>query len=180
MIDRLLDFEGSFVMWDFHDSIYGRDICVETYVYLLNKGGLKFFIAILINCQFVGMCSVIIFYLFTCNTQYFIYHQPCSKKVAACAKHYLGDGGTTKGINENNTVINQNGLFSIHMPAYYNSIVKGVATIMVSYSSWNGVKMHANRELVTSYLKNTLRFRVNSYRFLLLFSKEIFHWTCWC
>ncbi|KAL5708878.1 beta-glucosidase [Ranunculus cassubicifolius] len=81
------------------------------------------------------------------------------KKVAACAKHYLGDGGTTKGINENNTVINQNGLFSIHMPAYYNSIIKGVATIMVSYSSWNGVKMHANRELVTKYLKDTLNFR---------------------
>ncbi|KAI5316512.1 hypothetical protein L3X38_036219 [Prunus dulcis] len=30
---------------------------------------------------------------------------------------------------------------------------------MVSYSSWNGVKMHANRDLVTGFLKNTLRFR---------------------
>ncbi|KAF9613851.1 hypothetical protein IFM89_012399 [Coptis chinensis] len=82
-----------------------------------------------------------------------------SKNVVACAKHYLGDGGTTKGINENNTVINKNGLFSIHMPAYYNAIIKGVGTIMVSYSSWNGEKMHANHELVTSYLKNTLHFR---------------------
>ncbi|KAM5550362.1 hypothetical protein ABKV19_027507 [Rosa sericea] len=82
-----------------------------------------------------------------------------NKKVAACAKHYVGDGGTTKGINENNTVINRHGLLSIHMPAYYNSIIEGVATIMVSYSSWNGVKMHANRDLVTGFLKNTLRFR---------------------
>ncbi|PIA54141.1 hypothetical protein AQUCO_00900598v1 [Aquilegia coerulea] len=82
-----------------------------------------------------------------------------SKKVVACAKHYVGDGGTTNGINENNTMINQNGLFGIHMPGYYSSIIKGVASIMVSYSSWNGVKMHANRELITSYLKNTLRFR---------------------
>ncbi|PIA54145.1 hypothetical protein AQUCO_00900600v1 [Aquilegia coerulea] len=82
-----------------------------------------------------------------------------SKKVVACAKHYVGDGGTTNGINENNTVINKNGLFGIHMPGYYSSIIKGVASIMVSYSSWNGVKMHANRELITSYLKNTLRFR---------------------
>ncbi|XP_062082466.1 uncharacterized protein LOC133788857 [Humulus lupulus] len=80
-------------------------------------------------------------------------------KVAACAKHYVGDGGTTKGINENNTVISSNGLFSIHMPAYYNSVIKGVATVMVSYSSWNGKKMHANRELVTGFLKNQLRFR---------------------
>ncbi|KAI4350340.1 hypothetical protein L6164_004804 [Bauhinia variegata] len=81
------------------------------------------------------------------------------KKVAACAKHFVGDGGTTRGINENNTVINRHGLFSIHMPGYYNSIIKGVSTVMVSYSSWNGVKMHANRDLVTGFLKNTLRFK---------------------
>lgn len=42
------------------------------------------------------------------------------RKVAACAKHFVGDGGTNKGINENNTIINGHGLFSIHMPAYYN------------------------------------------------------------
>ncbi|KAK6926595.1 Glycoside hydrolase, family 3, N-terminal [Dillenia turbinata] len=81
------------------------------------------------------------------------------QKVAACAKHYVGDGGTTKGINENNTVIDLKGLLSIHMPAYLDSIRKGVATIMVSYSSWNGKKMHANRDLVTGYLKNKLRFK---------------------
>ncbi|GAB2274498.1 hypothetical protein Dimus_009266 [Dionaea muscipula] len=81
------------------------------------------------------------------------------RNVAACAKHFVGDGGTTRGINENNTVISRNGLLSIHMPAYINSINKGVATIMVSYSSWNGIKMHANRDLVTGFLKNTLKFR---------------------
>ncbi|XP_017977554.1 PREDICTED: beta-glucosidase BoGH3B isoform X2 [Theobroma cacao] len=81
------------------------------------------------------------------------------KNVAACAKHYVGDGGTTQGINENNTVIDRHGLVSIHMPGYYASIIKGVSTIMVSYSSWNGIKMHANRDLITDFLKNTLRFR---------------------
>lgn len=85
------------------------------------------------------------------------------EKVVACAKHFVGDGGTHNGINENNTIINGDGLFSIHMPAYYNAVDKGVSTIMVSYSSWNGVKMHANGDLVTGYLKNTLRFRVNPY-----------------
>ncbi|KAK9279168.1 hypothetical protein L1049_012845 [Liquidambar formosana] len=80
-------------------------------------------------------------------------------KVAACAKHYVGDGGTTKGINENDTVIDMNGLLSIHMPAYYNSISKGVATVMVSYSSWNGKKMHTNTDLITGFLKNKLKFR---------------------
>ncbi|GFY93067.1 glycosyl hydrolase family protein [Actinidia rufa] len=80
-------------------------------------------------------------------------------KVAACAKHFVGDGGTTNGINENNTVTDWHGLLSIHMPAYYNSIIEGVSTVMVSYSSWNGVKMHANRNLVTRFLKDTLKFR---------------------
>lgn len=80
-------------------------------------------------------------------------------KVAACAKHFVGDGGTYEGINENNTIIDQQGLFKIHMPAYYNSIAKGVSTVMVSYSSWNGVKMHANRKLITEFLKDTLKFR---------------------
>ncbi|KAL3035496.1 hypothetical protein AAZX31_02G255400 [Glycine max] len=80
-------------------------------------------------------------------------------KVAACAKHYVGDGGTTEGINENNTVISYSELLRIHMPPYYDSIVKGVSTVMVSYSSWNGQKMHANHFLVTNYLKNKLKFR---------------------
>lgn len=81
-------------------------------------------------------------------------------KVAACAKHYVGDGGTHNGINENNTIIDYRGLMTIHMPPYFNSVIKGVSTVMVSYSSWNGEKMHANRDLVTDFLKNKLRFRV--------------------
>ncbi|ESW33960.1 hypothetical protein PHAVU_001G112700 [Phaseolus vulgaris] len=81
------------------------------------------------------------------------------EKVLACAKHYVGDGGTINGVDENNTVINRDELMKIHMPAYFNSISKGVATIMVSYSSWNGVKMHANHELITGFLKNTLHFK---------------------
>ncbi|XP_011004424.1 PREDICTED: lysosomal beta glucosidase-like [Populus euphratica] len=84
---------------------------------------------------------------------------PGNTKVAACAKHFVGDGGTTKGIDENNTVISMNGLLNIHMPAYYNAISKGVATVMVSYSSWNGKRMHINRDLVTGFLKNKMKFR---------------------
>ncbi|KAL1566163.1 beta-glucosidase [Salvia divinorum] len=80
-------------------------------------------------------------------------------KVIACAKHYVGDGGTTNGINENNTIATWHQVMSIHMPAYFNSIIKGVSTVMVSYSSLNGVKMHANRDLVTGFLKKNLRFR---------------------
>ncbi|RAL51834.1 unnamed protein product [Cuscuta campestris] len=81
------------------------------------------------------------------------------EKVAACAKHFVGDGGTVKGINGNNTAISRHGLLGTHMAGYYNSIIKGVATVMVSYSSWNGVKMHANHDMITGFLKETMRFR---------------------
>ncbi|XP_072990371.1 uncharacterized protein [Typha latifolia] len=81
------------------------------------------------------------------------------RNVAACSKHYVGDGGTYMGINENNTIIDQRGLMSIHMPPYYSAVAKGVSTVMVSFSSWNGVKMHANHYLVTDFLKNKLHFK---------------------
>lgn len=93
-------------------------------------------------------------------------------KVAACAKHYMGDGGTTEGINENNTVTSFNGLVSIHMPAYQDSIIKGVSTVMVSYSSWNGKKVHANKDLITGLLKNKLRFRVMKFIIVVLVSSN--------
>ncbi|KAG8387195.1 hypothetical protein BUALT_Bualt03G0228000 [Buddleja alternifolia] len=80
-------------------------------------------------------------------------------KVVACAKHYVGDGGTTDGINMNDTVIDWHELLSIHMPGYYHSIIKGVSTIMISYSSWNGEKMHVHQDLITRFLKDTLKFR---------------------
>ncbi|KAL6518687.1 hypothetical protein OROHE_017737 [Orobanche hederae] len=85
-------------------------------------------------------------------------------KVAACAMYFVGDGGTARGIDEGNTTIDFNELLRIHMPPYIDSIAKGVATVMVAYSSLNGQKMHANRDLVTDYLKNKLQFKgfVNS------------------
>ncbi|PWZ56128.1 Beta-glucosidase BoGH3B [Zea mays] len=80
-------------------------------------------------------------------------------KVAACAKHFVGDGGTQNGINENNTIIDRQGLMSIHMPAYLDALRKGVSTVMISYSSWNGLKMHANHDLITGFLKGRLNFQ---------------------
>ncbi|KAG5629199.1 hypothetical protein H5410_000916 [Solanum commersonii] len=80
-------------------------------------------------------------------------------KVAGCAKHFVADGGTVNGLDENNTIVDSKGLFSIHMPAYYDSVIKGVATVMASYSSLNGERMHANTHLLTGFLKKRLNFR---------------------
>ncbi|KAB2627174.1 lysosomal beta glucosidase-like [Pyrus ussuriensis x Pyrus communis] len=91
-----------------------------------------------------------------------------NKKVAACAKHFVGDGGTSKGINEYDTVIDQQELLSIHMPAYSDSIIKGVSTVMISYFSWNGKKMHANRDLITDFLRAPLNLRYHFIHFYLI------------
>ncbi|GJN23311.1 hypothetical protein PR202_gb10948 [Eleusine coracana subsp. coracana] len=81
------------------------------------------------------------------------------KKVAACARQYVGAGGTYNGIDQGNTAIDKNGMMSVHMRPYYSAILRGVSSFMVSYSSWNGVKTHANKFLITDYLKNSLKFR---------------------
>ena len=78
--------------------------------------------------------------------------------ILACAKHYLGDGGTTGGNDQGNTVVSEEVLRSIHLPGYVAAIHSGVGSIMASFSSWNGVKMHGNHYLLTEVLKQELGF----------------------
>ncbi|KAL9238717.1 hypothetical protein vseg_013101 [Gypsophila vaccaria] len=79
--------------------------------------------------------------------------------VIACAKHFVGDGGTDKGINEGNTISSFEDLERIHMAPYLDCISQGVCTVMASYTSWNGKKLHADRFLLTEVLKNRLGFK---------------------
>lgn len=78
--------------------------------------------------------------------------------VLACAKHFIGDGGTTDGIDQGNTVCSEARLRKLFLPPYVAAIKAGVGSIMVSYSSWNGVKMHGNKHLLTDVLKRELGF----------------------
>ncbi|HEY2760637.1 MAG TPA: glycoside hydrolase family 3 protein, partial [Pirellulales bacterium] len=79
--------------------------------------------------------------------------------VVACAKHFLGDGGTTNGKDQGNTEIDEATLRRIHLPGYIAAIKAGVGSIMVSYNSWNGQKMHGNKHLLTDVLKGELGFQ---------------------
>jgi len=78
--------------------------------------------------------------------------------VLATAKHYVGDGGTTGGVNEGNAEIGEQELRAIHLPPFEAAIRRGVGSVMISYSSWNGVKMHAGSYLVNDVLKKELGF----------------------
>jgi beta-glucosidase len=78
--------------------------------------------------------------------------------IAACAKHYIGDGGTQFGDDQGNTVISEAELRAIHLPGYIEAIENDVKTIMASYNSWNGEKLHGHEYLLTDVLKTELGF----------------------
>jgi beta-glucosidase len=79
--------------------------------------------------------------------------------ILACAKHYLGDGGTTGGKDQGNTECDEATLRRLFLAPYVAAVKAGAGSVMVSYSSWNGVKMHGNRRLLTDVLKGELGFR---------------------
>ncbi len=96
-----------------------------------------------------------------------------------CAKHFVGDGGTTWGttkipqwtlegnwqvpddmfkIDQGDTQLDEDELRKIHIAPYITAIDGGVRSVMVSHSMWNGVKMHAHKYLVTDVLKGEMGF----------------------
>ncbi len=78
--------------------------------------------------------------------------------ILACAKHFVGDGGTIDGIDQGNTVVSEEILRELHMAGYIDAIESGVGSIMASYNSWNGEKLHDHDYLLTDVLKNELGF----------------------
>lgn len=101
-----------------------------------------------------------------------------ARTVLASVKHFVADGGTTWGstptypwvdwawgsaddrwsIDQGNAEIDEATLRSVHLPPYRAAIEAGARNIMVSYSSWNGVKMHAHKYLLTDVLKGEFGF----------------------
>ena len=86
------------------------------------------------------------------------------KKVVACAKHFIGDGNTEFGtgmrglVDRGNTILSTNELKEKLLPKYQAAVDADVQTIMASYSSWNGVKCHGSKELLTDILKIEMGF----------------------
>ncbi len=76
----------------------------------------------------------------------------------ATAKHYLADGGTTGGRDQGNAELTEQQLIALHAQGYFSSLNAGVQTVMASFSSVNGSKMHGNQYLLTEVLKQKLGF----------------------
>ncbi|MEN6383922.1 MAG: glycoside hydrolase family 3 N-terminal domain-containing protein [Phycisphaerales bacterium] len=85
--------------------------------------------------------------------------------VLACAKHFIGDGGTTFGtskksqmLDQGDTIMDEEQLRRLFLPPYKAAVEAGVGSIMPSYSSFNGVKCSGNKHLLTEILKDELGF----------------------
>lgn len=100
-----------------------------------------------------------------------------SHRVLPCAKHFVGDGGaqwgtvdrkpwmdwwdgwgTSWSIDQGDARISEAELRERHLAPYVSAIAAGVMSIMASYSSWNGVKLHSHAGLLTTVLKEELGF----------------------
>ncbi|MBD1390436.1 glycoside hydrolase family 3 C-terminal domain-containing protein [Neiella sp. HB171785] len=81
-----------------------------------------------------------------------------AEKCIACAKHFIGDGGTEHGIDQGNNLSDEQALYHLHGQGYASAIEAGVQTIMASFNCWHGDKLHGHQYLLTEVLKQRMGF----------------------
>jgi beta-glucosidase len=79
-------------------------------------------------------------------------------QLLATAKHYLGDGGTLHGKDQGNNELTEAELVKWHAKGYFSTLQAGVQTVMASFNSWQGEKIHGHHYLLTEVLKGRLGF----------------------
>uniref|UniRef100_UPI0025DC972F glycoside hydrolase family 3 protein n=1 Tax=uncultured Microbulbifer sp. TaxID=348147 RepID=UPI0025DC972F len=80
------------------------------------------------------------------------------RHLVSAAKHFVGDGGTTRGIDRGDTQVSEKELAEIHAAGYFTALESGVQTVMASFNSWNGKRLHGHKYLLTDVLKERLGF----------------------
>lgn len=85
--------------------------------------------------------------------------QTAGVPMAASVKHWVGDGGTTRGVDQGNVELDEATLRAVHMAGYGPSIAAGAETVMASYNSWNGEKLHGHRYLLDQVLVREFGFK---------------------
>ncbi|RUO20868.1 beta-glucosidase [Aliidiomarina iranensis] len=80
------------------------------------------------------------------------------QRVISTVKHFVGDGGTTDGIDQGNTEVDEQTLFDVHAQGYVGGLGAGAQTVMATFNSWNGEKVHGSHYLLTEVLKEKMGF----------------------
>lgn len=78
--------------------------------------------------------------------------------VVATAKHFVGDGGTHEGRDQGDNLATEGDLRDIHAAGYAPALDRGVQAVMASFSSWQGIKIHGHKGLLTDVLKERMGF----------------------
>ncbi|UJF20440.1 glycoside hydrolase family 3 protein [Shewanella sp. OMA3-2] len=78
--------------------------------------------------------------------------------VLSTVKHFIGDGGTEKGIDQGDNIASEQDLYAIHAQGYVGGLSAGAQSVMASFNSWHGDKIHGNQYLLTDVLKGRFGF----------------------
>jgi len=80
------------------------------------------------------------------------------KRVISTVKHFIGDGGTEAGDDQGDNISSEQELFEIHGQGYVGGLTAGAQSVMASFNSWQGSKVHGNKYLLTDVLKGKMGF----------------------
>jgi len=78
--------------------------------------------------------------------------------LVATAKHFIGDGGTEGGVDRGDNLATERDILDIHAQGYLSALAAGAQTVMASFNSWQGEKLHGHRYLLTDVLKERMGF----------------------
>jgi len=78
--------------------------------------------------------------------------------VISTVKHFIGDGGTEQGDDQGDNQTTEQELFDIHAQGYIGGLTAGAQSVMASFNSWHGEKIHGSEYLLTDVLKTKMGF----------------------
>ncbi|WP_241242279.1 glycoside hydrolase family 3 N-terminal domain-containing protein [Thalassotalea sp. G2M2-11] len=78
--------------------------------------------------------------------------------VISTVKHFIGDGGTVDGDDQGNNIASEQELFDLHAQGYVGGLTVGAQSVMASFNSWHGKKIHGSKYLLTDVLKERMGF----------------------
>ncbi|WP_372770907.1 exo 1,3/1,4-beta-D-glucan glucohydrolase [Pseudoalteromonas sp.] len=81
-----------------------------------------------------------------------------NERVISTVKHFVGDGGTVNGDDQGDNISSEQDLFDIHAQGYVGGLNVGAQSVMASFNSWHGEKVHGNKYLLTDVLKDKMAF----------------------
>ncbi|MCG7552689.1 exo 1,3/1,4-beta-D-glucan glucohydrolase [Pseudoalteromonas sp. Of11M-6] len=79
-------------------------------------------------------------------------------RVISTVKHFVGDGGTVDGDDQGDNIASEKALIALHAQGYVGGLEAGAQSVMASFNSWHGEKVHGSHYLLTQVLKERMNF----------------------